>query len=226
MPATQLPRVGVVKMASCDGCQLTLLDLEDELLAIGQRFDLVEFPEASSRRSSGPYDVLLVEGSISTPGQLEQIVELRARTKLLVTIGACATAGGIQAMRNWSDEPGWRASVYPQPEYVDSLATTTPTAAPDRSASPSPIAARSPLATARSMPARSPSSRGRSTCASGSPKRTLNSSTIGPASVSMRPAYRTPRYGAPSRAIRQAMGSNTVATARSTSGRPNHGTGA
>jgi coenzyme F420-reducing hydrogenase gamma subunit len=128
MAESSLPRVGVVKMASCDGCQLTLLDLEDELLAIGQRFDLVEFPEATSRRSDGPYDVLLVEGSISTPEQLEQIVELRARTKLLVTIGACATAGGIQAMRNWSNEPEWRASVYPNPEHVESLATATPIA--------------------------------------------------------------------------------------------------
>jgi len=128
MAARQLPRVGVVKMASCDGCQLTLLDLEDELIAIGQRFDLVEFPEATSSRSSGPYDILLVEGSISTPEQLEQIVELRARTRLLVTIGACATAGGIQAMRNWSDEPGWRASVYPHPEYVESLAAARPSA--------------------------------------------------------------------------------------------------
>jgi coenzyme F420-reducing hydrogenase gamma subunit len=128
MAEQHLPRVGVVKMASCDGCQLTLLDLEDELVAIGQRFDLVEFPEATSSRSSGPYDVLLVEGSISTPEQLEQIVELRARTKLLVTIGACATAGGIQAMRNWSNEPEWRASVYPSPEHVESLATATPVA--------------------------------------------------------------------------------------------------
>jgi coenzyme F420-reducing hydrogenase gamma subunit len=128
MAAERAPRVGVVKMASCDGCQLTLLDLEDELLAIGERFDLVEFPEATSRRSSGPYDVLLVEGSISTPEQAQQIIELRARTKLLVTIGACATAGGIQALRNWSDEPAWRASVYPRPEEVSSLATATPVA--------------------------------------------------------------------------------------------------
>ena len=126
MAEQRTPRVGVAKMASCDGCQLTLLDLEDELLAIGQRFDLVEFPEATSRRSDGPYDVLLVEGSISTPEQAEHIVELRARTKLLVTIGACATAGGIQALRNWSDEPAWRASVYPHPEHVESLATATP----------------------------------------------------------------------------------------------------
>ena len=120
------PRVGVVKMASCDGCQLTLLDLEDELLALGERFELVEFPEATSRRSSGPYDVLLVEGSISTPEQAEQIVELRERTKLLVTIGACATAGGIQALRNWGDEPAWRAAVYPEADLIESLAHATP----------------------------------------------------------------------------------------------------
>jgi sulfhydrogenase subunit delta len=120
------PRLGVVKFASCDGCQLTLLDLEDELLALAERFEIVEFAEATSNRSDGPYDVLLVEGSISTPEQADEILELRRRTPLLVTIGACATAGGIQALRNWASEPEFRAAVYPHPEYVESLATSTP----------------------------------------------------------------------------------------------------
>jgi coenzyme F420-reducing hydrogenase gamma subunit len=120
------PRVGVVKLASCDGCQLTLLDLEDQLLPLTERFDLIEFPEATSLRSEGPYDVLLVEGSVSTPDQREEIIQLRARSRLLVTIGACATAGGVQALRNWADEPSWRASIYPTPGYVESLATSTP----------------------------------------------------------------------------------------------------
>jgi coenzyme F420-reducing hydrogenase gamma subunit len=120
------PRVGVVKLASCDGCQLTLLDLEDQLLPIVGRFDLIEFPEATSLRSAGPYDVLLVEGAVSTPEQAEEIVQLRARTRLLVSIGACATAGGIQALRNWTDEPDWRATVYPEAEWIESLATATP----------------------------------------------------------------------------------------------------
>jgi len=119
-------RVGVVKFASCDGCQLTILDLEDELLALGESFDIVEFPEATSLRSTGPFDVLLVEGSISTPDQAREIVELRHQAKMLVTIGACATSGGIQALRNWSSEPLFRASVYAHPEYVESLATATP----------------------------------------------------------------------------------------------------
>jgi coenzyme F420-reducing hydrogenase gamma subunit len=120
--------VGIVKFASCDGCQLSLLDLEDELLAITERFEIVEFPEASSLRSSGPYDVLLVEGSISTPEQAREIVELRAAARLLVTIGACATTGGIQALRNFADHDAWRAAVYANPEYVSSLDTATPIA--------------------------------------------------------------------------------------------------
>ena len=126
--AAPKPRVGVVKLASCDGCQLTLLDLEDQLLPLAERFELVEFPEATSRRSDGPYDVLLVEGSVSTPDQVEEIVRLRARSRLLVTIGACATFGGIQALRNWADEPSWRGSVYPTPDFISSLATSTPVA--------------------------------------------------------------------------------------------------
>jgi sulfhydrogenase subunit delta len=120
------PRIGVVKFASCDGCQLTLLDLEDELLAVAERLDIVEFAEATSRRSSGPYDVLFVEGSISTQDQAAEIARLRAVTRKLVTIGACATAGGIQALRNWLDHDEVRAAVYPEPAYVDSLATSRP----------------------------------------------------------------------------------------------------
>ena len=122
------PRIAVVKFASCDGCQLTLLDLEDELLAIAERVDLVEFAEATSQRSSGPYDVLFVEGSVSTPEQAEEIVRLRAASTLLVTIGACATSGGLQALRNWADHDLVRQLVYPDPSFVESLAAATPIA--------------------------------------------------------------------------------------------------
>ncbi len=124
--AARRPRVGVVKFASCDGCQLTLLDLEDELLAVTEHFDIVEFAEATSRRSHGPFDVLLVEGSISTPEQAEEIVRLRRESTMLVTIGACATSGGIQALRNLGDHDAFRRAVYPRPELVESLATSTP----------------------------------------------------------------------------------------------------
>jgi coenzyme F420-reducing hydrogenase gamma subunit len=129
MAATAAPArlsVGIVKFASCDGCQLSLLDLEDELLDVVGKFDIVEFPEASSIRSAGPYDVLFVEGSISTEDQRHEIVELRAKAKTLVTIGACASYGGIQALRNWLDHDTVRAAVYAHPEYIESLATATP----------------------------------------------------------------------------------------------------
>jgi coenzyme F420-reducing hydrogenase gamma subunit len=120
--------VGVVKFASCDGCQLTILDLEDELLSVVGHFDIVDFPEATSARSAGPYDVLFVEGSVSEPAHLERIVELRRRTRFLVTIGACATAGGIQALRNWGDHDAFRLGVYSNPEWIASLARSTPIA--------------------------------------------------------------------------------------------------
>ena len=120
------PRVGVVKFASCDGCQLTLLDMEDQLLRLVDRFEIVEFAEATSRRSRGPFDVLLVEGSVSTPEQADEIVRLRGQTALLVAIGACATSGGIQALRNMGDHDEFRRTVYPRPGLIESLATSTP----------------------------------------------------------------------------------------------------
>jgi len=95
--AANRPRVGVVKFASCDGCQLTILDLEDELLALAERFEFVEFAEATSRRSSGPFDVLFVEGSISTPEQATERVRLRAASRTLGVIGRLPTAGGSRA---------------------------------------------------------------------------------------------------------------------------------
>jgi len=122
------PRVGVIKLASCDGCQLTILDLEDELLAVTDRFEFVEFAEATSRRSSGPFDVLFVEGSISSPEQIIEIVRLRAAAKTLVAIGACATAGGIQALRTAAEHEAFRAAVYPAPAFVESLAVASPIA--------------------------------------------------------------------------------------------------
>jgi coenzyme F420-reducing hydrogenase gamma subunit len=121
--------VGVVKFASCDGCQLTILDLEDQLLAITEKFDIVEFAEATSNRSQGPFDVLLVEGSISTPEQAREIVQLRREATALVAIGACATSGGIQALRNLADHDAFRDAVYPQPQFISSLATSTPVSA-------------------------------------------------------------------------------------------------
>ena len=122
------PRLAVWKFSSCDGCQLTLLDCEDELLGIAEAIDIVYFLEATRNQGPPPYDVSLVEGSISTPHEAEKIKEIRRDSRLLITIGACATAGGIQALRNTRDHDALRASVYPSPEFIDALDTSTPIA--------------------------------------------------------------------------------------------------
>jgi sulfhydrogenase subunit delta len=123
------PKLAVWKFASCDGCQLSLLDLEDELLALAGAVELAEFREATSGVVRGPYDLSLVEGSVTTPHDAERIQQVRRASKALVTIGACATAGGIQALRNFADVREFVAAVYASPEYISTLETSTPIAA-------------------------------------------------------------------------------------------------
>jgi len=122
------PRLAVWKFASCDGCQLSLLDCEDELLAIAGALEIANFTEASSTVLRGPYDLSLVEGSITTPHDAERIRRVRAQSKVLVTIGACATAGGIQALRNLADVREMAAAVYARPEWLSVLPHSTPIA--------------------------------------------------------------------------------------------------
>ncbi len=119
------PRLAVWKFASCDGCQLTLLDCEDELLAIADAVEIAYFREATSADLEGAYDVSLVEGSITTARDAERIRDVRQRSRTLVTIGACATAGGIQALRNFADVRNYAAVVYARPDYIRTLATST-----------------------------------------------------------------------------------------------------
>lgn len=122
------PRIAVFKFASCDGCQLSLLDAEDELLAVAGAVEIAYFPEASRRMEKGPYDIALVEGSITTHHDAEAIQRIRRQAKTLVTIGACATAGGIQALRNWHDTAEWVRLVYAKPDFISTLKTSTPVA--------------------------------------------------------------------------------------------------
>jgi len=129
VPRRTRSRLAVWKFASCDGCQLSLLDCEDELLAVADQLDIAYFAEASRRMMRGPYDLSLVEGSITTPADAEPILRVRRLSRCLVTIGACATSGGIQALRNFADVREFAAAVYPHPEYLKTLATSTPISA-------------------------------------------------------------------------------------------------
>jgi sulfhydrogenase subunit delta len=120
------PRIAVFKFASCDGCQLQFLNMEDELLKLAELVDFAFFPEARSRKLDGPYDIAFVEGSVTTPDDARRIVDVREQSRYVVTIGACATAGGIQALRNWADIEQYRRIVYPSPEFISTLSTSTP----------------------------------------------------------------------------------------------------
>jgi sulfhydrogenase subunit delta len=122
------PKIAVFKFASCDGCQLSLLDAEDELLGIVGAVEIAYFPEASRTMRKGPYDIGLVEGSITTHHDAQRIQEVRRECKTLVTIGACATAGGIQALRNWKDVNEFIRVVYATPQFISTLKLSTPIA--------------------------------------------------------------------------------------------------
>ena len=126
MLSKRKPRLAVWKFASCDGCQLSLLDCEDELLTVVGAVDIAYFLEASRATLAGPYDLSLVEGSITTPEDAERIREVRAQSDYLITIGACATAGGIQALRNYADVEEYVTAVYASPQYISTLAKSTP----------------------------------------------------------------------------------------------------
>jgi coenzyme F420-reducing hydrogenase gamma subunit len=119
------PRLAVWKFASCDGCQLSLLDLEEELLALVEAVEISYFLEVSRAVVAGPYDVSLVEGSVTTRQDAERAKQVRASSRFLVTIGACATAGGIQGLRNWAAVDDYVAAVYAHPGYIDTLSTST-----------------------------------------------------------------------------------------------------
>lgn len=123
-PARRL-RVAVWKFASCDGCQLQLLDAVARRPALLGRIDFVQFLEASSRVEPGPYDVGIVEGSVSTPEDVTRIREVRRQCRFLLTIGACATSGGIQALRNWGRVDDFVGAVYASPATIETLATST-----------------------------------------------------------------------------------------------------
>lgn len=127
-PATR-PKLAVWKFASCDGCQLSLLDCEDELLKVAEIVEIANFTEASRSVLPGPYDISLVEGSITTEHDEKRIQEVRKQSKVLITIGACATAGGIQALKNFANADDFVHAVYASPEYISTLKTSTPISA-------------------------------------------------------------------------------------------------
>jgi len=124
--AAKRPKLAVWKFSSCDGCQLSLLDCEDELLTVAEAVEIAYFLEATRVQIKGPYDISLVEGSVTTPHDLKRIQKIRKQSKVLITIGACATSGGIQALKNFRDVGQLIDAVYAHPDYISTLETSTP----------------------------------------------------------------------------------------------------
>lgn len=125
---TKKPTVAVYKFSSCDGCQLSILNMEDDLLDLANVIDIAFFLEATRAQRPGPYDIAIVEGSITTPHEIERIKEVRAQAKTVIALGTCATAGGIQALRNFASADEYAKVVYGHPEYLHYLQTATPIA--------------------------------------------------------------------------------------------------
>lgn len=119
------PTVAVHKFTSCDGCQLAFINMGEVLLQLADAVDIVHFAEVGPVNPDANVDIAFIEGSVSTPEQLEQVKAIRNSSQFLITIGACATTGGIQALRNVAKTKDWVAAIYAKPEYIETLDTST-----------------------------------------------------------------------------------------------------
>ena len=106
------PKIGIFNFSGCAGCQLSILDLENELIDILNLVDIIDFRMAMTGNTQGPYDILFVEGSIVNKEQEEKLIELRKKAKILVAMGSCACFGGVQAIRNFKNDSQIRSIVY------------------------------------------------------------------------------------------------------------------
>lgn len=120
--------VAIHKLTSCSGCQLAFLNQGKALLTLLDYIDFKHFVEAGLYEPDAKVDLSFIEGSVSTPEDLKRLQEARQNSKLLVSIGACATSGGVQALRNLAGADTWKQSVYPHPEFIKTLDTSTPIA--------------------------------------------------------------------------------------------------
>ena len=120
------PKIAIHKFASCDGCQLAFLNAGEDLLTLSSLVELVHFAEAGPVEPDAQVDIAFIEGSITTAHDIDRITRIRDNSQYLITIGACATAGGLQALRNYAEAEQWVSAIYALPEYIESLSTSTP----------------------------------------------------------------------------------------------------
>ena len=123
------PRVAIFDFACCEGCQLQIVNLEEEILDLIGAVDVVEWREAMAE-SSEDYDIAIIEGSITRPEDEDRIRSIRSRAKVLIAIGACATIGGVNKLKNAFDLDEVRQCVYGEAGRMEHL-DTAPTKAID-----------------------------------------------------------------------------------------------
>ncbi len=119
------PRIAVHKFSSCDGCQLAFINLGEPLLQLAGLVDILHFAEAGPVDEDAKVDIAFIEGSVSTTDDALRLRKIRDNSQFIVTIGACATSGGIQALRNMHDTDEWIKDIYAKPEFIKSLADST-----------------------------------------------------------------------------------------------------
>jgi len=122
----QKPKIAVFKFASCSGCQLQIVNLESSLLDILGAVEISYFPMATRKVVAGPYDIGLVEGSVTREADVHELKKIREECKVLVAIGTCAIYGGLQALKNWRDLDDLKKRVYDRPDWITSAKTSTP----------------------------------------------------------------------------------------------------
>jgi len=105
------PRVAIFDFACCEGCQLQIVNLEEDILNLIEVVDVVEWREAMSEQSH-EYDIAIVEGSITRPEDEHRLEIIRSRAKVLIALGACAAIGGVNKMKNNFDLKEVRRCVY------------------------------------------------------------------------------------------------------------------
>ena len=106
------PKVAFFEFACCEGCQLQVANFGEALLDLLGSIDIVEFRELMTEKWSGDYDIAIIEGSITTPHDIERIKAIRRRSKILIAYGSCATIGGVNGIKNAFDLDEIRKYVY------------------------------------------------------------------------------------------------------------------
>jgi sulfhydrogenase subunit delta len=120
------PIVAFYGLTCCAGCQLEILNQEDNLIDILSKINLVQFRMGSSSKHPGPYDICFVEGSVTNDTELSLLKELREKSKILVAMGACATTGGVNAMRNGRNIEELKQAAYGDASHLHTKAEILP----------------------------------------------------------------------------------------------------